>query len=121
MIIRGTATDGAVIEPSTSLWSHDPKDPWAVVVRFTEHEVTWNLSLDLLLDAFASPPGTRFGSGDFGVELDGDSALLYLKGEWGSATMKFPSKEIQEFLNQIDDQDSEEFVAQELENFLEAL
>lgn len=120
-IIQGVVRDGVVRQEITTSWTHDPGDPFSVRVYFLEHELTWIFGLDLLMEAFTSPPSQIHGLGDVQIELMGDSTLIHLNNGAESATVKFPSGKIQEFLNQIDDQGSEEFVAQELENFLEAL
>ncbi|MET9816915.1 SsgA family sporulation/cell division regulator [Streptomyces sp. NPDC006355] len=119
MIIEGEASNGVASAPVTSIWRFKPDDPWVTKVDFVEDEVTWDISLDLLREALTSP-GLR-GSGDLLIEVSGIHVVLYLRNGFSTATVKLPVDEVQEFLDQIDDRDSDETVARELERFLETL
>lgn len=120
-IIKGVARDGIHRMEITTSWTHDPEDPFSVHVYFLEHEHIWTFALNLLMEAFTSPPVQIHGIGDVQIELVGDSTHILLDNGRESAVLKFPSEEIQEFLNQIDDRGSEEVVSRGLEEWLEAL
>jgi hypothetical protein len=121
VIIEGEVTDGVVSAPVTSTWRYNPDDPWVVNVDFHEDEVTWGLSLELLREVLSSPPGGLQGSGDLLIELSDGYAILHLSNGGAAATVKIPADKMQEFLGQVDDRDSDELVARELDKFLDSL
>lgn len=119
--ITGEATNGVHTEAIQSIWSYAPEDPWAVKAHFPDQEITWAFPLDLMMEAFTSPPGRLHGLGDLQIELEGDFIFFHLGNQHSTATLKFKAEKISSFLDQIDDQDIDEVVSQELEEFLEAL
>lgn len=121
MIIEGVIDAGSIVAPFFSDWTYDSADPLAVTVSFGDHGPIWTFSLDLLWDAFTDPSGSLHGSGDVKVEVEGESAFLYLSNGIESAVLKFPSLEIQDFLDQTSYTDPDEVIARELDDFLNAL
>jgi hypothetical protein len=109
----------------TSTWAYNPEDPWVVTVGFTiegsKHEVVWALSLDLLMEAFTSSVEQLHGFGDVVLDVGEAHTFLHLSNGAESTKVKFPSEEIREFLSEVDDQDSPEVIARELDRFLETL
>jgi hypothetical protein len=121
VIIEGEVTDGVVSVPVTSTWRYSPDDPWVVEVDFAEDEVTWDISIELLRGALSSPSGALRGSGDLLIEVSGMHVVLHLSNGCATATVMLPADEVQDFLDQVNDRDSDEVVARELDKFLEGL
>lgn len=121
MIIEGEVDTGVVTAPFTSTWFYDPSDPLVVTVDFPGIGVCWELSLDLLLDAFTDPGEGLHGSGDVKVEITGESTFLYLSNGAQSAALKFPTLTIQHFLDRTSYADPDEVISRELDEFLETL
>ena len=121
MIIHGEVTKGLDSELVTSEWIYNSEDPWAVEVEFLEAEVAWVFSLDLLKVAFELPFTGFQGVGDVKISVISDLVFVRLDNGKETVTLKFPAEDIQEFLSQVDDSGSEEIIARELDEFLEAL
>lgn len=121
MIIECEVSDGLKTLPVSSTWTHNPADPLAVRVEFKGHKAVWNLSLDLLMEAFTSASEGLQGPGDVLLEVSENFTFLYLTNGRESGVLKFSTADIREFLNQVDLQESEEVVARELDEFLSAL
>ena len=121
MIIEGEVRNEDSTAEVTSKWTYNLDDPLAVRVEFLENEVAWVFSVELLAEAFTSPVEKLHGFGDVQIEVGEEHAFLYLTNGRSSATLKFPSQDIREFLNQVDDLGVEEAIARELDDFLETL
>jgi hypothetical protein len=121
VILEGEASDGFMTFPVSSAWTHSPEDPLVVKVDFKGHEAVWRFSLDLLMEAFTSSSEGLQGSGDVLVEVGEEFSFIHLSNGRESGTLKFSTADIQEFLNQVDLQDSEEVINRELDQFLNAL
>lgn len=119
--LHGEATNGCTAQPVPSTWVYDSDDPWVVQVIFPEQEISWDFSLELILEAFTSSPGRLHGSGYLQIEIEGDHAYFHLSNGASSTTLRFVSEGIKGFLNDIDDHDSASTVTAELEEFLGAL
>lgn len=120
MIIQGEVTNGVASAPVTSSWRYNPNDPWVVKVDFHEDEVTWDLSLYLLREALSSP-GSPQGNGDLLIGVSEGEVIMHLSNGDAKATVQLSVDKVREFLDQVDDRDSEETVTRELEKFLEEL
>jgi hypothetical protein len=120
VIIEGEVTNGIASAPVTSTWRYNPDDPWVVKVDFVEDEVTWDISLYLLREALACPGGLQ-GFGDLVIGVSGGEVIMQLSNGVDKATVLVPADEVQEFLGQVDDHESDEIVSRELDKFLETL
>ncbi|MFJ6010170.1 SsgA family sporulation/cell division regulator [Streptomyces halstedii] len=121
-IIKAVAEEGARTRTFPTEWSHYPNDPLMIEVFFPEQDVIWDLSLELFREAFASSGSDAHGEGAVQIRVFEEFAFVLLWGEGGdSASLKFRADEVREFLDQIDDQGSDEIIAREIEEFLEAL
>ena len=104
-----------------SMWSHNTDDPLVVRVEFEDQPAVWHFSLDLLMEAFTSPEEGIQGYGDVRVDVGPDFSVFHLSNGQETASLRFSTADIREFLDQIGEVDPEGIISRELDRFLETL
>ena len=82
-------------------WEHTA--PFQVNLTFDnvdDTQVVWTVSRDVFADVLLSPPGPKFGGGDFTVDRGLASMGIELHGEGGDASVSFPLQPVIMFMQQ---------------------
>ncbi|MFD5308269.1 SsgA family sporulation/cell division regulator [Streptomyces ardesiacus] len=115
------AGDGISHLEVVSFWGFNPEDPWVICLSFEDQSAVWIIGLELVTAALTDPYQGLHGYADVQAEVSGENLLLHLDSHEGYCQLKFPSAQVEEFLNEIDTSNAQMVIGQKLDEFLETL